>query len=710
MTNHRHTWKLACAALVAASSLLAQGGKPAASYKDLRYPPLNKVRVPEPARFQLSNGIKVFLVEDHELPTVGVAAMIRAGGRWEPANKAGVASITGSAMRTGGSTSEGGDALDQELDRMGARVETWISGDSGGAQISALKNNADRALTILADILQHPAFPQDKIDLAIIAERASIARRNDEPMGIAGREFNRVIYGKDSPYIRQTEYDTLAAITRDDLVSFHKQYYQPENVILGAWGDFNSADMRAKIEKAFGGWDRGGHPRPEVPPVDPAARNRAGIYAINKEDVNQSTVIIGRLGGRRDDPDYYALTVMNSVLGGGFASRLFSQVRSEQGLAYAVGSAWAADYDHPGIFLARGGTKSETTVKIIQAIKHEVDRLAQGPVTDDELVRAKDGILKGTAFDYDSTGKIVNRLMTYEYFGYPQDYLQKYENGIRAVTKTDVERVAKQYMKSDEFAVLVLGKEKDFDQPLSSLGKVTPFDITIPKPKEKETAAATPENAAKGKALLAAALKASGGDAVKAVKDISMTFDLTVSAPQGEFAMKGESNVNFGGKLFVKMTNPMGEITQGYDGQVAWTRTPQGVQEAPASARTALQSRIFGDSLSILQRLDAPGMEIQAIGKSGDLEGVAVSDSAHGVQAKFFVDPKTGLLVRKISTTNAMGSSAEVEETYDDFREVNGVKLSFHAVSVQGGKKVAEQKISALKINPGIDEAAYKKP
>ena len=163
---------------------------------------------------------------------------------------------------------------------------------------------------------------------------------------------------------------------------------------------------------------------------------------------------------------------------------------------------------------------------------------------------------------------------------------------------------------------------------------MTPFDITIPKPKEKETAAATLENAAKGKALLAAALKASGGDAVKAVKDISMTFDLTVSAPQGEFAMKGESNVNFGGKLFVKMTNPMGEITQGYDGQVAWTRTPQGVQEAPASARTALQSRIFGDSLSILQRLDAPGMEIQAIGKSGDLEGVAVSDSAHGVQAK----------------------------------------------------------------------------
>jgi len=186
---------------------------------------------------------------------------------------------------------------------MGARVDTWISGDSGGAQISALKNNADRALTILADILQHPAFPQDKIDLAKIAERDNIARRNDEPMGIAGREFNRVIYGKDSPYIRQTEYDTVAAITRDDLVSFHERYYQPENVILGAWGDFNSGDMRAKIEKAFGGWDRGGHPRPEVPPVDPEARNRAGIYAINKDDVNQSTVSACPCAATRSGPE-----------------------------------------------------------------------------------------------------------------------------------------------------------------------------------------------------------------------------------------------------------------------------------------------------------------------------------------------------------------------------------------------------------------------
>ena len=238
--------------------------------------------------------------------------------------------------------------------------------------------------------------------------------------------------------------------------------------------------MRAKLEQAFAGWQRGGHPRPAAPPVQ-AQRNRAGLYLIDKDDVNQSTVIMGRLATRSDDPDYCALTVMNGVLGDGFASRLFSQVRSEQALAYAVWSTWGGEYEFPGTFAAFGGTKSESTVKIIKAIRHEIDRLATDPVTDGELARAKDSILKGMAFDFDSTGKILGRLMTYEFYGYPRDFLQRYQDGIRAVTKADVVRVAKQYLKSDQFAILVLGKEKDFDAPLSTLGKVTKIDITIPK-------------------------------------------------------------------------------------------------------------------------------------------------------------------------------------------------------------------------------------
>ncbi|MEO8597198.1 MAG: pitrilysin family protein [Candidatus Solibacter sp.] len=465
-----------------ASALCAQTGKPVASYKDIRFPPQNPLHVPEPVRFQLANGMNVMLVEDHELPTVNMEAMIRAGGRWVPAGKVGLAGIAATVMRTGGSASRNGDRLDRELDRLGASVEIYGGEDVTTANVFCLKEDIDKTLPALVDLLQHPAFPAEKIELAKIEQRSGIERRNDDPQSIAFREFGRVIYGKDSVYGRLAEKATINAITRDDLIAFHKQYFRPEAVILGVWGDFSAPAMRTKIEQAFAGWSGSGTwQRPAVPAVDTAAKARSGVYLVNRDDVNQSTVIVGRLATRLDHPDHFALTVMNGILGEGFASRLFSQVRSEQALAYAVGSMWADELEFPGTFEAMGGTKSSTTVKLAGAIRRELDRLAQGPVTDDEMVRAKDSILKGMAFEFDNTGKIVTRLMAYEYHGYPRDFLQRYEEGVRKVTKEDVERAARNYLKSDQMAILVLGKESDFEAPLTGLGKVTRLDITIPK-------------------------------------------------------------------------------------------------------------------------------------------------------------------------------------------------------------------------------------
>ena len=696
-------------AVAPASALLAQM-RPAASYKDLKYPPLHKTKVPEPVRFVMPNGMIVYLVEDHELPMISVTAMIRTGSRWEPVNEAGLASITGTVMRTGGTASRKGDDLDAELDRLGGLVETSIGEESGRTFVSVLKEDIDTGLSILADVLQHPAFPQDKIDLAKIAVRDQIARRNDNPMGIAFREFSRTIYGRDSAYGHQPEYATIDSIQQADLVAFHREYFQPENVILGAWGDFKADEMRLKIEKSLGAWQRGGRPKPQTPAVDPAAGNRAGIYFINKDDVNQTTVVMGKLGGRRDDPDYFALTVMNDILGGGFASRLFSHVRSEQALAYMVGSQWGAQYDYPGTFSARGGTKSGTTVKIVQAMKHEIELLAQGEVADDELQRAKDGILKGAAFDYDSTGKIVGRLISYEYFGYPRDFLQRYEEGIRKVTKANVSRVAKQQLHTEEFAVLVLGNQKEFDQPLTTLGKVTPVDITIPKPKAEALAAATPESEAKGKALLSAVRKAMGGPALDAVKDYSEQGDMIISMGQNEMTFQTQQTISLAGKALNKMTTPMGEMQQGYDGQVAWMKSPQGVQEVPSSMRGEMEAQFFHDTIALVRGFDSPGLVVQALCAEDSLEGVAVSDPKRQLQVKLWVDPKTGLIAKKIYTGSLMGPPAELEEVYDDYRDVAGLKLPFHAVINQAGKKKMEQKIKEIKINPGLEDAAYQKP
>lgn len=453
--------------------------KPVEHYRDLKYPPPGKLQPPKPERSVLPNGLTVYLIQDHELPMVNVSALIRIGSRWEPVAKAGLASLVGTVMRTGGSLERNGDKLDDQLDALGATIEISVTEDSATASVSVLKEDIGEAMAILADLLQHPAFPQNKIDLAMIEQRDNVARRNDMAMMIAYREFPRILLGPNSAYGHQIEYATLDAITRDDLVVFHRDFFQPENVILGVWGDFGS-ELKPSIEKLFGAWPRGNRPKPPVPPVQTSPEKCAGYYLINKDDVNQSWVFMGHLVGRRDDPDYYAQDLMNQVLGTSFASRLFSNVRSAQGLAYTVGSDWAAGWDRPGTFMAQGSTKTESTAQILTSIRTEIAKVIEGGITDAELSRVKEATAKKLAFEFDSTGKIVQRLMQYEYYGYPADYLERYQENIAKVTREDVARVAKQYLKPDQFAVLVVGNPKGFDRPLSQFGRVTEVDISIP--------------------------------------------------------------------------------------------------------------------------------------------------------------------------------------------------------------------------------------
>ncbi|HEX8986197.1 MAG TPA: pitrilysin family protein, partial [Bryobacteraceae bacterium] len=649
----------------AAAKTRPQGTR-AAGYKSLKFPPLHNVKVPEPTRYELPNGMAVYLVEDHELPLISASAIVRAGSRWEPAGKTGLASITGSVMRTGGTNSRPGDQLDLELDRLGASVETGIGQDSGRASVSVLKEDFDKGLDILADILQHPAFPQDKIELAKIAQRDQIARRNDNPNGIIFREFGRVLFGKDSPYARITEYDTINSITRDDLVAFHRRFFQPENVILGVWGDFDAAGVRGKIEEALGSWQRGGQPKPEVPAVDPAARERTGIYSINKPDMSQSWVLMGMLGGKRSDPDYAPLEVMNEILGGGLASRLFSHVRTDQGLAYAVFSAWQPAWDRPGIFAAGGSSKPATTMKLYKSIRHELETIASGGVTADELARAKDGLLKSSAFDFDSTGKIVERLMTYEYFGYPKDFLQQHRVQLDAVSSADVARVARQYIKPEGFSLIVLGNEKAYDAPLSSLGKVTELDYSIPQPAKKAAAAATPESEAKGKALLAAAREAMGGAALLAVKDLTTKGEMNLDTPQGPMSMKLEVSVDLSGKLLNTMQTPMGEMAMGFDGRSGWMRMGPNIRDLPDAQKDEAQSSLFRASIALLQNYDKPGYKVQALdpeeldGKKYDV--VAVTGPARNLQATVFLDPATHMIAAKHFLAALMGPPTDTEE------------------------------------------------
>jgi predicted Zn-dependent peptidase len=454
--------------------------KQAPNYRKLKYPELREVKVPEATRVTLPNGMKLLLLEDHELPLINLSARIRTGSMYEPAEKVGLADITGEVMRTGGTPTMTGDEIDEALEAMAASVETGIGLDAGWASLSVLKDDVDKTLGILADVLMHPAFPPDKIELAKIQHRTAISRRNDEPDQIASREFDKLIYGPGSVYARHTEYATIDAITRDDLVAFHKRFFGPNTMMAAVWGDFETEEMVQKIERAFAGWEKIEAAVPPAPKVEYEYVRTVNV--VPRSDLNQSNIVLGHIGGLRSDPDYFALVVANQILGGGFTGRLFKNVRSRQGLAYSVFGSYESDFAHRGAFGLGCQTKSESTVQAIQAILSEVEKLRQTEVSDEELRIAKESFLNSFVFFFDTEGEIVTRLLTYEYYDYPADFLLQTREQVEKVTKADILRVAQKHLHPDKVQILVVGNPEDFDKPLSTLGEVKTLDVTIPPP------------------------------------------------------------------------------------------------------------------------------------------------------------------------------------------------------------------------------------
>jgi zinc protease len=452
---------------------------PATSWQKVPIPPLHQFKPQEPRHVELPNGMVIFLQEDHELPLIDGTIRIRGGAREEPAEKVGMIALYADVWRTGGTKSKTGDQLDDFLEAHAARVEASESADSTFLSWSSLKENYDQVFPVVLDLLENPEFRQDKIDLAKQQFFSLISRRNDDLDEIAGRESTKLAYGAENPYARSAEYDTVAAITREDLLQWHKRTIAPNNMILGLAGDFDSAAMEQKLRQAFGGMAKGA---PFVPAKITFNSPKPGIYFVEKNDVNQSSIEMVDLGIDRRNPDYYAIEVMNELFGGGFSSRLFVSIRTKQGLAYSVGGGVGTAFDHLGITRFAMGTKSGTTAAGIEALRKEMEKLITGTVQPIEMKKAKDAILNSFIFEFDSKQKVLAERMRYEFYGFPPDFLEQFRAGIEKVTPADVDRVARKYLHPEKMAVLVVGNAKDFDRELSTFGKVNTIDISIPPP------------------------------------------------------------------------------------------------------------------------------------------------------------------------------------------------------------------------------------
>ena len=702
--------------LLAAAMLfapLSQAAAQATSWRQIPIPPLPTFKAQQPKRIELSNGMVIFLQEDHELPLIEGSARIRGGSRNEPASKVGLVDLFGEVWRTGGTKTQTGDQLDDFLEVRAAKVETGGGPDSTTISLSCLKGDFDDVFKVFVDLLQNPEFRADKLDLAQKQAADSISRRNDEVSGITAREATKLAYGPDNPYAREPEYATIAALTRQDLLDWHKTYIQPNHIILGISGDFDSSAMEAKLRAAFESWTKG----PDLPKDDiqyqPA---KPGYYLVSKEDVNQSNIRMVALGTTRNNPDYYAISVFNEAFGGGFSSRLFNDIRTKRGLAYGVGGGIGTNFGHPGILQFFVGTKSQSTIDSIKALDEDIDDLSKHPITDEEIKHAKDAILNAFIFRLDSPDKVLSERVTYEFYGYPSDWLDKYPAEIQKVTAADVNRVAAKYVHRDQLAVLVVGNTKEFDKPLSSLGPVKEIDITIPPPpgaKEEESAKPTASNE-EGKALAAKVVAALGGEAKLAnIKALKAKLTLTQKTPQGDLPLQVESVIVFPDHMHAEMQLPGGSMNVVVTPDSAFIAVPgQGMRDLPAAQKADTLEQIKRDPIFIASHWKDPNVLFNAGGteKVGDIDARIVDVNAAGAAVRWFVDPQTGHILKQTYMTLNQSGPAPGETDMDNWKPISGLTLPLTRHNKQNGQDSSTAEYTALELNPAVDPKLFDKP
>jgi zinc protease len=441
---------------------------------------LDRTQVPEPGRTpvlkvpdwtktSLSNGAQLIVSQKRDLPLVSVTINFVGGThQFETPQKLGVASFT-AAMLSEGTTSRTGDQLADAQQLLGTRVFANIGGEGGSIGFTALSSKLDPALDLLADMMLNPSFPADALERLRGQRLVALTQAKDQPATIANNVFSKVVYGDEHPYGRVVTEQTVKAITRDDVAAFHQTFYRPGRAIITVVGDVDPATVKAAFERAFAQWTPGGE-RPSFSYPAPPAPRATTIYLVDKPKAAQSMFAIGIPGPARDTPDYYAISVMNNILGELFQSRLNHLIREVKGYSYGVGSSFAFGKG-PGRFRAGGGINTPKTDSALIDFMNELRGVQGGkPFTEDELKQGKESLIQSLPTFFGSVNAAANAISSIYLDALPETYYQDYAAKINAVTSDDLVRVAKKYVDLGNINILIVGDRATIEGPLRRTG------------------------------------------------------------------------------------------------------------------------------------------------------------------------------------------------------------------------------------------------
>lgn len=457
MRKTRNIW-LGVVSVIIGTATVAQAEGPLPAHpNDLKYPPLD-YKLPPASEFRevLPNGLVIYIVEDRMLPTFDMTVTIRTGGAMDPEGKIGLGSLTGEQIRDGGTKSLSPAELDDRVEFLAASLSSRIGNTSGRARLSCLSKDIDEALSLLVEMLRYPRFGADRLRRAKERLLQNVKRRNDSTASISGIEWGFLMNGEGHFTNWYASSKTINNIARDDLVGFHQKYVHPGNMIVAVSGDFDRAVMLGKLRAAFADWPAGETGPRSFP--EPAERPEPGIYMIHKNDVNQGRVTVGHKAIMRGTPDEFALQVMNGILGGaGFKSRLFTRIRSDEGLAYNTGSRFEQGVYFPGDFRCWFQSKSNSCVYATEIILDEINRLRNEKVSEAEIGEFISYYVENFPQRFSTKMALLETYVSDEYTGRDLDYWQTYVENVKRVTPEDVLRAAQRYLDVDQLVILAVG-------------------------------------------------------------------------------------------------------------------------------------------------------------------------------------------------------------------------------------------------------------
>ncbi|KAL3137574.1 hypothetical protein ABBQ38_004857 [Trebouxia sp. C0009 RCD-2024] len=433
------------------------------------FPLLPDIVVQAPQEVRLDNGLRVFLLEDHEVPLVKATLLMKGGARASPADKVGLATISAGVQRAGGSRAHPGNALDEALEVRAASIEGGASGDAIGMGFECLTEDLGEVLGLFNELIQEPALPQEKLALYKSQILNLIAHRNDNTAVIPPRELRKLIYGPDSVFARGPTATQVAGMTQADVAEFLQKWERPDNAVFGMAGDFDSKQAVALLNESLGKWQPAAAQPSTPPPIPstpiPPQAHSGRLFLVDRGGQTQASITVGEVGIDLLDPDSFALDVLGDIMNG-FGGRLFDELRSKEGLAYSVAGGWnTTPADHVGLFVAGGDTAKPA--EFLTALRRVLQDLRTEAPTQKALETAKAQTLNSFVFNFASTNTQLQRILVYSLLGLPQDYLFQYKTGIERVTSEDVRNAAQRHLHPDEQIVVIAADRKAFEADLT---------------------------------------------------------------------------------------------------------------------------------------------------------------------------------------------------------------------------------------------------